>query len=562
MVDSPNEIRHKSFTVVRRGFDRAAVRAFLDSAAAAVEAGHRIDNLLGLRRQAPFPTARRGFDQDEVRHYLNQLARGFQQPPIGSPLATTESPAQPADVELDVDTGDGDQVDMLAERPDDPEVFDEFVKNLNTPVDGEPEEADLFDSPGRLSEPVIPSVAEPVVPPPAADSDLVFDPAPVADSDLIFDPAPLADSGPVFDPAPVAKHEPIADAATFTPVEPAPAVPPAPAPQPVAPAAPAAFAASTSDLEATAPVLPPLPSYDRVDLDDVNVYADAAAGPLDIDEQAFQSAAADITTLMRQSHALVLRMRAEAEAKVRAAIDATDQEMRTRRDRETQQLQILRGQAEEQMQAALREAKVYSDESRQQAGRYLADTKAEADRYVEQRQLSTDAEADRLVSDADAQARVMIEGADDQSRKVRADADAYAARARTEATAEERRTLEAAEVGAAEMRDETSVLRQQAADTLAEARREADRSREQSIQASEQIVVDAHETAIARSQEVMEQARDLVATLTEVESETHTRLLEARRVLAEVVERTTVSATPDDGLAARIDDLLNRATDA
>ena len=538
MVDSPNEIRHKSFTVVRRGFDRAAVRAFLDSAAAAVEAGHRIDNLLGLRRQAPFPTARRGFDQDEVRQYLNQLARGFQQPPVDAPVAAAET----TPVSVDDST---DEIDMLAERPDDPEVFDEFVKNLNTPVDGEPDEADLFDNPEDLPDSVIPSADAPVAAAPVAEQAPVFDPAPVTEPEPVFDPAPVTEPEPVFDPAPVAEREPMFD--------PAPVATPEPA---------AVFDAGASDLQATAPVLPPLPSYDRVDLDDVNVYADAAAGPLDIDEQAFQSAAADITTLMRQSHALVLRMRAEAEAKVRAAIDATDQEMRTRRERETHQLHILRSQAEEQMQAALREAKVYSDESRQRAGRYLADTKAEADRYVEQRQVSADAEADRLVSDADVQARTMIDAADDQSRKVRADADAFAARVRTEATAEERRTLEAAEIGAAETRDETAELRQQATDTLAEARREADRIREQSVEAAEQIVVEAHETAIARSQEVMEQARDLVATLTEVESETHTRLLEARRVLAEVVERTTLAATPDDGLAARIDDLLNRATDA
>ena len=529
MVDSPNEIRHKSFTVVRRGFDRAAVRAFLDSAAAAVEAGHRIDNLLGLRRQAPFPTARRGFDQDEVRQYLNQLARGFQQPPVGE--AADESPLAERD----------DEIDMLAERPDDPEVFDEFVEKLTTPVEGEPDEADLFDNPEDLPEPVIPTATAPVAEPVAEA------PAPAA-------PEPVAEA-PAPEPTAAAAPEPVAS--TPAPA-PAPAAPPQPEPTP----APAYEPVASYDPEPTAPALPPLPSYDRVDLGDVGVYADAAAGPLDIDEQAFQSAAADITTLMRQSHALVLRMRAEAEAKVRQAIEATDQEMRTRRDRETHQLHILRGQAEEHMQASLRDAKGYSDQARQRAGRYLADTKAEADRYVEQRQASADVEADRLVSDADLQARSTIEAADDQSRKVRADADAFAAKVRSEATTEERRTLEAAEKGAAELREETAELRQQAADTLAEARRTADRIREESIEDSEQIIVDAHDSAIARSQEVMEQARDLVATLTEVESETHTRLLEARRVLAEVVERTSVSSTPDDGLAARIDDLLNRATDA
>lgn len=520
MVDSPNEIRHKSFTVVRRGFDRAAVRAFLDSAAAAVEAGHRIDNLLGLRRQAPFPTARRGFDQNEVRQYLNQLASGFQQAPIGE--VAEEPPLKESDGEIDV----------LAERPDDPEVFDEFVEQLTTSVDGEPDEADLFDNPADLPEPMIPTATAPV-----AEA-----PAPAA-------PEPVVESEP---PAP-ATPEPVAS----TPA-PAPAAPPQPDPTP----APAYEPVASYDPEPTAPALPPLPSYDRVDLGNVGAYADAAAGPLDIDEQAFQSAAADITTLMRQSHALVLRMRAEAEAKVRQAIEATDQEMRTRRDRETHQLHILRGQAEEHMQASLRDAKAYSDQARQRAGRYLADTKAEADRYVEQRQASADVEADRLVSDADLQARSIIEAADDQSRKVRADVDAFAAKVRSEATTEERRTLEAAEKGAAELREETAELRQQATDALAEARRTADRIREESIEDSEQIIVDAHDSAIAQSQEVMEQARDLVATLTEVEYETHTRLLEARRVLAEVVERTSVSSTPDDGLAARIDDLLNRATDA
>ena len=70
MVGNPKDIRNRSFSVVRRGFDRAAVRSFLDSLASALEGGHRIDELLDLREQVAFPTARRGFDQQEVQAFL------------------------------------------------------------------------------------------------------------------------------------------------------------------------------------------------------------------------------------------------------------------------------------------------------------------------------------------------------------------------------------------------------------------------------------------------------------------------------------------------------------
>lgn len=477
MVDSPNEIRHKSFTVVRRGFDRAAVRAFLDSAATAFEAGHRIDNLLGLRRQAPFPTARRGFDQDEVRQYLTQLTRGFQQAPIDDVVGQTPSALADRDIERPAESSWG--------------------------LDDRCESA-----------------------------------TPTAASAVGHREAPIAEAEPATTPPPIdATSTPVAGSISGSP------------PWPVVPHEPERTSGSS------------FPAVEVVASDGDPVHSEGDGDLAGIAEQVVASGAADISTFLQQSHAQVSRMRAEAEAKIRRAIEANDQEMQARHDRETQQLKLLRSQAEEEMQESLRAAEVHGQQVRQQASRALAETRAEADRSAEQRRASADVEADRLVCEADIRARSMIETADEESRAVRADADAFADRIRSETTPHVRGPTEAASDAAAELRAEAGTLRQQAADTLTEAQRTVADIRQDSLEDARHILADTHMAAISRSRDVMEEAYSLVVALGEVESDVETRLAEVRRMLDDVKESAFTSSVPRADLAAHIAALRNRAVE-
>ena len=74
MIESPQEIRQKTFSVTRRGYDRAEVASYLAVLAADLT-GSKPDQI----RQKTFSVTRRGYDKAEVASYLARVAYELEQ---------------------------------------------------------------------------------------------------------------------------------------------------------------------------------------------------------------------------------------------------------------------------------------------------------------------------------------------------------------------------------------------------------------------------------------------------------------------------------------------------
>ena len=98
MNESPQEIRQKTFSVTRRGYDRAEVASYL-AALAADPSGSDPDEI----RRKTFSVTRRGYDKAEVVTYLARLAHDLEQEAPGSEDPVAEDTSGASD---DQDAGD------------------------------------------------------------------------------------------------------------------------------------------------------------------------------------------------------------------------------------------------------------------------------------------------------------------------------------------------------------------------------------------------------------------------------------------------------------------------
>jgi len=85
MTESPQEIRQKTFSVTRRGYDRAEVASYL-AALAADLSGSQPDQI----RQKTFLVTRRGYDKAEVASYLARIAHELEEDAPGAPAAVAD----------------------------------------------------------------------------------------------------------------------------------------------------------------------------------------------------------------------------------------------------------------------------------------------------------------------------------------------------------------------------------------------------------------------------------------------------------------------------------------
>lgn len=74
MNEGPQEIRQKTFSVTRRGYDRAEVASYLAALAADLP-GSDADEI----RRKTFSVTRRGYDRAEVASYLARIAHELEQ---------------------------------------------------------------------------------------------------------------------------------------------------------------------------------------------------------------------------------------------------------------------------------------------------------------------------------------------------------------------------------------------------------------------------------------------------------------------------------------------------
>jgi DivIVA domain-containing protein len=496
--ENQQDIRQRSFSVTRRGYDRAEVASFLASIAS-----HLGSTDPASLSQKTFAKTRRGYDPDEVDAYLAILASQLG----GSPIDTIFSSETPEVVEQP--QPDADDFDITAERSilDEDAEHNEFVAALSEV---------MFEEPAAADSPA-------------------FTGSRIEAGELTGDE--FADDNADIDAT--------AREAIETPLE-EPSF--EETPEPVAPRA-----AAPSKVHI--PTLPPLPEMAPVSV--ANVAALAPGGDGDLDEDGFQQAATEITALMQQAHGSALRLRSQAESEIRTVVEATEAELKERRRVEAAHLESQRTQAEKQIAAARSEAEAYVIEAKTRADRYLSDTKSEADAYAERQRSQSDTDTKTLVAEAESYAKATTENADDYDRRTRADSDAHSARVRSEAEAVAKRTLNLAEATGVELRAAAETERDEATRLMAEAETEAEEVRERARGDALRTLHEAHQEALRRSSVVLDQARELVANLSAIETESRDRLIEAQLSIAAAMERVTVSQLPDSDLVAKIAELVD-----
>ncbi|MFQ5557370.1 MAG: DivIVA domain-containing protein, partial [Acidimicrobiales bacterium] len=309
-----------------------------------------------------------------------------------------------------------------------------------------------------------------------------------------------------------------------------------------------------ADTRPKLPGLPPIP-----ELPDQAATAaprsTSAGSRLSFDDDGFQQAAAEITSLMRQAHESALRLRAQAENEVRATIESTETELSERRRIQLEHLEAQRHQAEVQIADARRDAEMYVSETKTRADRYLAETRAEADSYAERQRSQADTDSKALLAEAESYARATTENADDYDRRSRADADSYAARVRAEAETAAKRIIDEAEKVTVEMRATAEKQRNDSAEVLEKATAEAEAIRRAAHDEADRILHSARTDAVARSSDVLERGRALVQSLASLESDSRRRLVEAQQAINSALDATTVTQLPDAALNDRIDQL-------
>ena len=251
MMEKPDQIRQKTFSVVRRGYDRAEVSEYL----AHVATNLRTLDVLEMRRKT-FNTARRGFDPGEVDTYLNMLAGEHSE--ILEQLDAEEA-AMPAPEP--VDEGFGAELDAV------------------------------FDTPAAVAEPAEAPAAEPAGIEPPSEDDFALG---ALETSAEMEPEPvMAEPEPV-----VAEPEPEPLVAEPQP-EP---VAIAPEPEPVAAEPEPVAAAPESRIELPASLLEgPEPWFEMDDL------PEPSPDGLTLVEDGFQNAASEVAALMARAHASAVR---------------------------------------------------------------------------------------------------------------------------------------------------------------------------------------------------------------------------------------------------------------
>ena len=273
------------------------------------------------------------------------------------------------------------------------------------------------------------------------------------------------------------------------------------------------------------------------------------------DDDGFQQAASEITSLMRQAHESALRLRAQAENEVRAAVDATETELNERRRVQLEHLELQRNQAEQQIADVRAVADQYAAETKSRADRYINETRAEADAYADRIRSQADTDAKALTAEAESYARATTDNADDYDRRTRSDADAYAARNRSESEIAAKRIIDEAESVGVELRASAQREKAESSAELERVQAEAESIRRAAHDEADHILRSAQEEALSRSNDILERGRALVQSLASLEGDSRRRLVEAQQAINSALDATTVSQLPDADLNSRIADL-------
>ena len=532
MNETPQEIRQKDFSVTRRGYDRAEVSSFLASVAADLASAEPES----IRRKS-FSVTRRGYDKAEVSSYLARVAYEIEQ----ERAAGSSQPQA--------------EVDPVFESPT-PEASPEVT---DTDLFGAVETAATEVSADEV-EAAEPAVAEEgsASTPAAAESDANED-----EANQAFVSAMNDASGD--DPA-LADLESAADGpdssgalSTASDIDSQPTVPGDVTVDTRGDLADLVESVPVADTRPNLPSLPPLPELPS--MSPVPTPTNTGGSRMAFDDDGFQQAAAEITSLMRQAHESALRLRAQAENEVRAAVDATESELNERRRIQLEHLELQRAQVETQVTDARQTADTYASEAKAQADRYLGETRSEADAYAERQRSQADTDAKAATAEAETYARATCDNADDYDRRTRADADAYATRARSEAENASKRIVDEADKVAVEMRATAERERSDSSSELNGARAEADTVRRGAHDEADRILSAAREDALGRSSDVLERGRALVQSLAGLESDSRRRLVEAQQAINSALDATTVTQLPDAELNSRIEELSNELDD-
>ena len=543
MNESPQEIRQKTFSVTRRGYDRAEMASYLAVLASDLS-GSQPDQI----RQKTFSVTRRGYDKAEVASYLARIAYELEQDTAEAQTAPADEPASDgadvAHIGIDADADDSTEDDehrafvaaLTDESGDDPAFGDVARPGLA--------EADSVDD-----EPEVVAVAE--------EDEISFaDETEVASADedeedeiSFADETEVASADDDIE-VDVVEAEPEEDVVASTEIDHVRVA--------ALPAESSYITSALPDVPAaeTRPKLPSLPPLPEIpSAAPMQMPATTGGTPMSFDDDGFQQAASEITSLMRQAHEGALRLRAQAESEVRTAIDATETELNERRRVQLEHLDLQRGQAEQQITDAREVADKYAAETKTRADRYINETRAEADAYADRIRTQADTDAKALTAEAESYARATNDNADDYDRRTRSDADSYSTRIRADGETSAKQVIDEAENIGVELRATAAKEKADAASALETAQSEAESIRRAGHDEADHILGSAQENALSRSNEILERGRALVQSLASLESDSRRRLVEAQQAINSALDATTVSQLPDADLNSRIAEL-------
>jgi DivIVA domain-containing protein len=565
MNESPQEIRQKTFSVTRRGYDRAEVASYLAVLASDLS-GSQPDQI----RQKTFSVTRRGYDKAEVASYLARIAYELEQDTAEAQTAPADEPASDgadvAHIGIDADADDSTEDDehrafvaaLTDESGDDPAFGDVARPGLAeaASVDDEPEVVAVAeeDEISFADETEVAAVAEEEEEEEEEDEISFADEtevAAVAEEDEISfaDETEVASADDDIE-VDVVEAEPEEDVVASTEIDHVRVA--------ALPAESSYITSALPDVPAAEtrpklPSLPPLPEIPSVA--PMQMPATTGGTPMSFDDDGFQQAASEITSLMRQAHEGALRLRAQAESEVRTAIDATETELNERRRVQLEHLDLQRGQAEQQITDAREVADKYAAETKTRADRYINETRAEADAYADRIRTQADTDAKALTAEAESYARATNDNADDYDRRTRSDADSYSTRIRADGETSAKQVIDEAENIGVELRATAAKEKAEAASALETAQSEAESIRRAGHDEADHILGSAQENALSRSNEILERGRALVQSLASLESDSRRRLVEAQQAINSALDATTVSQLPDADLNSRIAEL-------